>query len=456
MPPPVRKNPAAYHYHAYDFVGSAPWTLSAAQPNRNNYQFYSMLQDLTGLQQYGTRQPRNVPNIVLQTPGAPIQDQITPAPWNMNTLALSFGNRNNHLNPPTVVFTGGIHAREWIASEFVYLLAEYLIRNYAPGPRYANSYQQTLSQLVDRRKIVIVPMVNPAGNYVTVFGPNARLWRKNRRQLPNTVVGWRNALNANGGVGPMHAPLRNFAPGPGGVPTTVTYETPRYGTNPLQYDTITVQLNPAAKGVDGNRNFDTPGWGYETEDDEEGQPTDQAYFGTDRLSEAETDNIAILVNPGAVNASIDYHSYGQLILYPTEGVTGVQNIRLGQALQRLIASTLRWTLSYDYKLGTDMGLLRYEAVSSVADYMATAKNSRAFTIELDPTSDTVGFELPETQIMAVFEKNIRAALALIASARIANLQVTGGGRFSRHQPVTAAIAQFLTWNVFGRGNRLPS
>ena len=122
--PPVRAVATDYHFHAYDYPNSAaqgPWGLSVAQPTRNNWQFYSMVQDLIGLRDWGAF--IGVPNITLTDVGAPTVR-------GRRTKMLSFGNAGNVANRPTVVITGGIHAREWAAIEFAYLMAEYLIRNY--------------------------------------------------------------------------------------------------------------------------------------------------------------------------------------------------------------------------------------------------------------------------------------------------------------------------------------
>lgn len=72
---------------------------------------------------------------------------------------------------PEILFIGCHHAREWISVEVPFLLAKYLLDNYATDA--------TVKNFVDNGEIWIVPMLNPDGHQYTVT--NDRLWRKNRR-----------------------------------------------------------------------------------------------------------------------------------------------------------------------------------------------------------------------------------------------------------------------------------
>ncbi len=189
MPIPTRAADTDYHYYAYRYdgdAGAAPWALSVPQPKRSGYQFYSMRRNLAGLAAEGAT--KLVPNIHLQQLGLPCAAQDDPANNNYYVQALSFG---GNANAPIVLITGGIHAREWIAPAMAYLLAEYLIRNYTTTP--AGDYQIAIRDLVDTRQIYIVPMLNPVGNWYTVFSTNPgtpRNWRKNRRRFPVTLPQW--------------------------------------------------------------------------------------------------------------------------------------------------------------------------------------------------------------------------------------------------------------------------
>ena len=136
MPPPLRTRPADYHFHAYDYLGAVPFRKEA-QPTRGGLMFYSLVQDLNGLLQEGGPQGNNVPNIALTNVGGAIRPGVANRPnmANLQTKALSFGNATNAANAPTVVITGGIHAREWIAPEFV--LPPRRVPHYELQPRSA-------------------------------------------------------------------------------------------------------------------------------------------------------------------------------------------------------------------------------------------------------------------------------------------------------------------------------
>jgi len=310
--PPARIPPGDYHFHVYDYANSGArgaWGMSDGQPARNGWQFYSMVQDLQGLVQEG--QAHTVPRIALANAGGQTIG-------GRNTMVLSFGNANNAQDAPTVVFTGGIHAREWIAPEIAYLLAEYLIVKYNAQPQ--GIYQQTIKNLVDSRNIHIAPMLNPDGNDYTVFGAAStdgtepRRWRKNFRPLPTRAADWADAVTS--------------------------------------------------------------------------------------------------VNPPQTNPPF------------------LHDLVRSQAAQ-------------DYQLGSTMALFNYDGTGANSDHAALRYQTRAIMIELDPDSQNVpvGFELPQTDIMTVFENNIRDALAALSVPTA--------------QTAAQVTQQFINWNVYGRGNRLP-
>lgn len=90
--------------------------------------------------------------------------------------ALRIGERRGSTRK--VCFLGCHHAREWVAVEVPYRLAEYLVQHVGQNP-----VQQWLSQ----GEIWVVPMVNPDGHEYT--RTQNRLWRKNRRRNPDGSVG---------------------------------------------------------------------------------------------------------------------------------------------------------------------------------------------------------------------------------------------------------------------------
>jgi len=80
---------------------------------------------------------------------------------------------------PVVVFLGCHHAREWISVDVPFLLAKYLLEQYASDP--------AIAARINAAEIWIVPMVNPDGHQYSVT--NDRLWRKNRRNNGDGTYG---------------------------------------------------------------------------------------------------------------------------------------------------------------------------------------------------------------------------------------------------------------------------
>ncbi len=77
-----------------------------------------------------------------------------------------------------VLFMGCHHAREWIAVEVPYLLAEHLV---------TNANQSPVKEWLAKGEIWIAPMVNPDGHEFS--RTTDRLWRKNRRPNPDGSFG---------------------------------------------------------------------------------------------------------------------------------------------------------------------------------------------------------------------------------------------------------------------------
>ncbi len=78
-----------------------------------------------------------------------------------------------------ILFVGGHHAREWIAVDVPFLLAEYLLSNYETDAK--------IRAFVDQGEIWIIPLLNPDGHQYSVV--SNRLWRKNRRNNGDGTFG---------------------------------------------------------------------------------------------------------------------------------------------------------------------------------------------------------------------------------------------------------------------------
>jgi hypothetical protein len=450
-PPPARKARGHYHYHVWDYAGSAPFTASGARATPRGQQLYSLYQDLRGLRDYG--KSAGVPNIALSHVGPellPPQAGARGGDARPYVTVLSMGSQDPAA--PRVLITGGMHAREWIGAEVAYLIAEYLVVNYQAQP--SPGKQTTIKQLVSSRQIHIAPVLNPLGNLYTAFSPeqNAREWRKNRRPLPITPTEWEMKITheAPGAQGrqanpPFTGVRLNRQKG------ELQYTVPVYPApglpvpvNPGQ--TATTELANKQVGVDLDRNFPTSFWGYETLGKDgtykrQLDPKSDTYFGPKALSEAESASIqAYAASLPAKPLAIDFHSYGRIILFPGEyddaGRVDEDYYRMGRVLQDLTADPDGKL----YALGGPLERVGYSATGTIDAYLAQSRAARAFSIELDGAS----FSLPETEIQAVFETNIRGVLAAISAGHLGQSQMS------------AARDEFAQWKVSGCGNQLPA
>ena len=179
---------------------------------------------------------------------------------------------------PTIYYDGIHHAREWPAAEFCMIWAYYLLQNYGTDQR--------VTDLLDKARVVIVPVMNPDGfhesrhgienaNLGIVAGGQGAYWRKNKRA-------W------------------------GGHEDEVP-------DNPLAY------------GVDPNRNYAFL-WGATTDGIPTNEspvfastspnPYDQTYYGPEPLSEPENKNVSEFLLARNVTGMITNHTNGKLILRP--------------------------------------------------------------------------------------------------------------------------------------------
>ncbi len=223
-----------------------------------------------------------------------------------------------------------------------------------------------IQDLVNRTDFYLVPVMNPDGYSYT--WTNVRLWRKNRRP------------NANGSF-----------------------------------------------GVDLNRN-----WGYQwgfSSNGSSNNPSSETFRGTAPFSEPETQVMRDFVLSHAnVVAHMDYHSYGEIIMWPW----GYECVDVSEPDATIFAD-----------LGADMSDLiaavhghvyahapicpgLYPANGSSVDWAYGAAGLKAMTIELRDNGQ-FGFVLPPDQIIPTCEENLPAILHLssYASAGI-HVRLDGG------------------------------
>jgi zinc carboxypeptidase/immune inhibitor InhA-like protein len=213
-----------------------------------------------------------------------------------------------------------------------------------------------ITGIVNSREIWIVPVANPDGLvYVETHdgGQSTGWWRKNRRPNPDGSI-----------------------------------------------------------GVDLNRNYGYA-WGY----DDIGSspvPSSDTYRGSGPFSEPETAALRDLIASRGMSASLSFHSYGDLVLYPWGYVPGdTPDQPVFQALADSMA------LQNGYLAGNPKSGAIYLTNGGMDDWVygdAAAKPRLfGFTFELN-TADEGGFDPPETLIGPTCESNWGPVLTLLRYA----------------------------------------
>ncbi len=214
--------------------------------------------------------------------------------------------------------------------------------------QYATDPQ--IKGLVDNIEFLIVPIVNGDG-YDYSWTTN-RMWRKNRRPAP---------------------------------------------------------VGSSCDGVDTNRN-----WGYQwgSNNGSSGNPCSEIYRGTAPFSEPETQVLRnyTIANPRLV-ATIDFHSYSQLLLYPW-GYTPTlpPDNALFTQISGAMAGAIAAVHGKTYVAGPSYATI-YPTSGGIKDWMYGDQGLLAWTIELRDTGQ-YGFILPPNQIVPTCEENFAAVKAL--------------------------------------------
>ncbi|KAI9012343.1 hypothetical protein DFJ74DRAFT_734274 [Hyaloraphidium curvatum] len=235
-----------------------------------------------------------------------------------------------------VLFTGGMHAREWIAPATVLFITHRILEEHGkPG--------SAVRALLEEEGVewTLCPCVNPDGYTYAHKGSGQRLWRKNRR---------------SNGLG--------------------------------------------SYGVDLNRNFPVH-WG---ETGSSSLPFSEIYQGPSAGSEPETQAIMSFSRSlPNLTASIDFHSFGQLILRSwgfTERPSRNERIlkKLGDGMGHHLPGYT-----------SEQSSALYPTSGSVDDWLSAELGIAGFTIELRDKGDK-GFLLPPSEIKTVGAEAFEAAM----------------------------------------------
>jgi len=246
---------------------------------------------------------------------------------------------------PAVLFNGCQHAREWISPMTTINIADSLADGYGLDP--------TITALLDKVEVIVIPVVNPDGFEYTYAAGGDRYWRKNRRN--------------NSG---------------------------------------------SCEGVDLNRNWASDWNGGESTSTD---PCSDIYVGPGPMSEPEVAALGdYCLAHGNIRAQIDFHSYSQLVLEPRGYTTAPppdwdELHALGGSISDAIAAVHGTYYVHDNPCN-----ILYCASGTLIDWPYDMYGALSYTIELRPGSgDPGGFDPSPSEIRPCAEENFDGVLALI-------------------------------------------
>ncbi|GGM63801.1 carboxypeptidase T [Dactylosporangium sucinum] len=250
---------------------------------------------------------------------------------------------------PELLFNAHQHAREHLTVEMALYLVRLFTDNYGKDAR--------ITRLVNTREIWIVPDMNPDGGEYDIATGSYRSWRKNRQPTPGT----------------------------------------------------------GAIGTDLNRN-----WGYNFGccGGSSFIPSSETYHGSKAFSATETRRLRDFVlsrrvkGVQQIKASIDFHTYSELILWPygytmdptAKGLNADQ-----QATFKALGTKMAKTNGYTPEQSSSL----YITDGSIIDWLWATQGIWAYTFEMFPTSpEKGGFYPPASVIAAQTARNKEATLLL--------------------------------------------
>ena len=168
-----------------------------------------------------------------------------------------------------------------------------------------------------------------------------------------------------------------------------------------------------ADGVDPNRNYPEH-WGFDNEGSSS-QWASQTYRGSAAGSEAETKAIMGLMNRVPFKMVVNYHSFGEWILYPVGWQMGTASA--DDPLYVALTGNDATPAIAGFDPGNSADEL-YVTNGETTDYASTAHGAMAWTPELGEGEPGAGFVFPDNEalVQAEFQKNIPFALDVARSA----------------------------------------
>ena len=167
-------------------------------------------------------------------------------------------------------------------------------------------------------------------------------------------------------------------------------------------------------GVDLNRNFGTA-WGG---DGSSSRKSSEIYHGTGPFSEPETAALRDLAKRERIALHIDFHAYGQLILFPwSYTATHAPDRARYAAVGDRMASAMFAQHETRYRLIQSVELYPASGVSS--DWMYADVHAMSYGIELRPKGGR-GFVLPPDQIRPTCDEALAAVLELRSASNVSS------------------------------------
>jgi murein tripeptide amidase MpaA len=253
---------------------------------------------------------------------------------------------------PTMLMMGLHHAREWPSGEHTIEFAHDLVNGFGTDPR--------ITDLLERARVVVVPVVNPDGFEKSVND--------------GLLVDLRE-VDGGGTVSILATPAN-------------TYKRKNCGIDGLE--TTPPLLCDAAKspggfgvGVDLNRNYGAFHGGPGASDN----PADPTYHGPHGFSEPETQNVRELVRSRHVTMLITNHTFSNLVLRPN-GVNpttiGPDGMPVGDAPDedhmKAIGADMVANNGYSNQHGWEL----YDTTGTTEDWSYNATGGFGYTFEIGP------------------------------------------------------------------------
>src|SRR5215217_1661002 len=107
--------------------------------------------------------------------------------------AIIIGKNKENTSNKSILFTGGVHAREWGGSDICVSFAADILESYSinKGLRYGHQYFNAvqIKKIVDELNLIILADVNPDGRAYSQSDPTHRMWRGNRNLNDSSCFG---------------------------------------------------------------------------------------------------------------------------------------------------------------------------------------------------------------------------------------------------------------------------